>query len=130
MVVRPSHRVDVKWFRQVGPIGWTEEHEVAASGIGTIAADTGGCTYFVRAETLPYLASAWSPRPGMNDRPERGLTPYGMVRDFAGRALDAMRTTRLGWAMNRSFPTVAVRTKQFVDYLLTLPRGHLLREAV
>ena len=55
---------------------------------------------------------------GMNDRPERGLTPYGM-RDFAGRALDAMRTTRLGWAMNRSFPTVAVRTKQFVDYLLT-----------
>lgn len=39
MVVRLSDRVEVEWFRQVGPTGWlTEENEIAVSGIGTIAA--------------------------------------------------------------------------------------------
>ena len=38
MVVRLSDRVEVEWFRQVGPISETEEDEIAVSGIGTIAA--------------------------------------------------------------------------------------------
>ena len=38
MVVRLSDRVDVEWFKQVSPIGWTEQDEIAVSGIGTIAA--------------------------------------------------------------------------------------------
>ena len=38
MVVRLSERVDVEWFKQVGPIGWPEQDEIAVSGIGTIAA--------------------------------------------------------------------------------------------
>ena len=38
MVVRLSDRVEVEWFRQVGPIRETEEDEIAVSGIGTIAA--------------------------------------------------------------------------------------------
>ena len=38
MVVRLSDRVDVEWFKQVGPTGWTEQDEIAVSGIGTIAA--------------------------------------------------------------------------------------------
>ena len=38
MVVRLSDRVDVEWFKQVGPTGPTEPNEVAVSGIGTIAA--------------------------------------------------------------------------------------------
>ena len=38
MVVKLSDRVDVEWFKQVSPIGWTECDEIAVSGIGTIAA--------------------------------------------------------------------------------------------
>ena len=38
MVVRLSDRVDVEWFRQVGPVWRPAEDEVAVSGIGTIAA--------------------------------------------------------------------------------------------
>ena len=38
MVVRLSDRVDVEWFRQVGPAGWAAHDEVDVSGIGTIAA--------------------------------------------------------------------------------------------
>ena len=38
MVVRLSDRVDVEWFKQVGPTGWPEQDEIAVSGIGTIAA--------------------------------------------------------------------------------------------
>ena len=38
MVVRLSRRVKVDWFKQVSPIGWTEQDEIAVSGIGTIAA--------------------------------------------------------------------------------------------
>ncbi len=38
MVVKLSDRVEVEWFRQVSPIGWTEPDEIAVSGIGTIAA--------------------------------------------------------------------------------------------
>ena len=39
MVVKLSDRVEVEWFKQVGPTGWlTEENEIAVSGIGTIAA--------------------------------------------------------------------------------------------
>ena len=38
MVVRLSDRVDVEWFKQVGPIAWPEQDEIAVSGIGTIAA--------------------------------------------------------------------------------------------
>ena len=38
MVVRLSDRVEVEWFKQVSPIGWTEHDEIAVSGIGTIAA--------------------------------------------------------------------------------------------
>ena len=37
MVVRFSDRVDIEWFKQVGPIGWAEQNEIAVSGIGTIA---------------------------------------------------------------------------------------------
>ena len=38
MVVRLSDRVEVEWFRQVGPISDTADDEIAVSGIGTIAA--------------------------------------------------------------------------------------------
>ena len=38
MVVRLSDRVDVEWFKQVGPIAWPKQDEIAVSGIGTIAA--------------------------------------------------------------------------------------------
>ena len=38
MVVKLSNRVEVNWFKQVSPIGWTEKGEIAVSGIGTIAA--------------------------------------------------------------------------------------------
>ena len=38
MVVRLSDRVDVEWFKQVGPTGWSAPDEMAVSGIGTIAA--------------------------------------------------------------------------------------------
>lgn len=37
-IVKLSDRVDVDWFRQVSPIGWVDEDEIAVSGIGTIAA--------------------------------------------------------------------------------------------
>lgn len=37
MVVRLSDRVEVEWFKQVGPTCWTEPDEVAVSGIGTVA---------------------------------------------------------------------------------------------
>ena len=38
MVVKLSDRVEVEWFKQVGPTGWVEQDEIAVSGIGTIAA--------------------------------------------------------------------------------------------
>ena len=38
MVVRLSDQVDIEWFKQVGPIVWPGEDEIAVSGIGTIAA--------------------------------------------------------------------------------------------
>ena len=39
MVVRLSDRVDVEWFKQVGPVWrYPEEGEIAVSGIGTITA--------------------------------------------------------------------------------------------
>ncbi len=38
MVVRLSDRVEVEWFRQVGPIREAAEDEIAVSGLGTIAA--------------------------------------------------------------------------------------------
>ena len=38
MVVKLSDRVQVEWFKQVGPIGWSEQDEIVVSGIGTIAA--------------------------------------------------------------------------------------------
>ena len=37
-IVKLSDRVDVEWFRQVSPIGWVNDDEIAVSGIGTIAA--------------------------------------------------------------------------------------------
>lgn len=37
-IVKLSDRVDVEWFRQVSPIGWCADDEMAVSGIGTIAA--------------------------------------------------------------------------------------------
>ena len=37
-VVRLSDRVEVEWFKQVGPTGWPESDQIAVSGIGTIAA--------------------------------------------------------------------------------------------
>lgn len=38
MVVKLSDRVDVEWFKQIGPISEPLEDEIAVSGIGTIAA--------------------------------------------------------------------------------------------
>ena len=39
MVVRLSDRVDVEWFKQVGPVGWLDkDDEIAVSGIGTVTA--------------------------------------------------------------------------------------------
>lgn len=38
MVVKLSDRVKVEWFKQVSPIGYVAEDEIAVSGIGTIAA--------------------------------------------------------------------------------------------
>jgi len=37
-VVKLSNRVDAQWYRQVSPIGWLLDDEIAVSGIGTIAA--------------------------------------------------------------------------------------------
>ena len=37
-VVRLSDRVEVEWFKQVGPTGWPEQDQIAVSGIGTIGA--------------------------------------------------------------------------------------------
>ncbi len=37
-VVKLSDRVGVEWFRQVSPIGWVLDDEIAVSGIGTVAA--------------------------------------------------------------------------------------------
>lgn len=37
-VVKLSDRVDIEWYRQVSPIGWVDDEEIAVSGIGTIAA--------------------------------------------------------------------------------------------
>ncbi len=38
MVVKLSDRVEIEWFKQVGPTGWPEHDEIAVSGIGTITA--------------------------------------------------------------------------------------------
>ena len=38
LVVQLSHRVEVEWFRAVPPISELGEHDIAISGIGTIAA--------------------------------------------------------------------------------------------
>ena len=38
MVVKLSDRVDVEWFKQIGPISQNADDEIAVSGIGTIAA--------------------------------------------------------------------------------------------
>ena len=38
MVVRLSDRVEVEWFKQVGPISEVAPDEIAVSGLGTIAA--------------------------------------------------------------------------------------------
>ena len=38
MVVRLSDRVDVEWFKQIGPVWGAEPDEIGVSGIGTIAA--------------------------------------------------------------------------------------------
>ena len=37
-IVKLSDRVGVEWFRQVSPISWVNDDEIAVSGIGTIAA--------------------------------------------------------------------------------------------
>ena len=37
-IVKLSDSVDVEWFKQISPIGWGSEEEIAVSGIGTIAA--------------------------------------------------------------------------------------------
>lgn len=37
-IVKLSDRVDVEWYKQVSPIGWCADDEIAVSGIGTIAA--------------------------------------------------------------------------------------------
>ena len=38
MVVRLSDRVDVEWFKQIGPVGDGEPGEIEVSGVGTITA--------------------------------------------------------------------------------------------
>ncbi|MDE2934790.1 MAG: hypothetical protein OXS47_13110 [Chloroflexota bacterium] len=38
MVVKLSDRVDIEWFRQVGPTKEVRDDEIAVSGIGTVAA--------------------------------------------------------------------------------------------
>lgn len=38
MVVRLSDRVEIDWFKQVGPTAWPGQNEIAVSGIGTVAA--------------------------------------------------------------------------------------------
>ena len=72
MVVKLSDRVDVEWFRQVSPIGWTECDEIAVSGIGTIAAARvtprdGSIAPFIAASMYgrwigshPSVKTAWS----------------------------------------------------------------------
>lgn len=51
MVVRLSDRVEVEWFRQVGPIAETRDDEIAVSGVGTIAA-----ARVIRHDAPPFLA--------------------------------------------------------------------------
>ena len=68
MVVKLSDRVEVEWFRQVSPIGETEEDEIAVSGIGTIAA-----ARVVPKDAPPFIAvsmyARWiKPHPYANSR--------------------------------------------------------------
>ena len=51
MVVKLSDRVEVEWFRQVGPISEPREDEIAVSGIGTIAA-----ARVIPREAPPFIA--------------------------------------------------------------------------
>ena len=37
-IVKLSDRVEVEWFKQISPVSWVAEDEIAVSGIGTIAA--------------------------------------------------------------------------------------------
>lgn len=37
-VVKLSDRVEIEWFKQISPVSWVAEDEIAVSGIGTIAA--------------------------------------------------------------------------------------------
>ena len=58
MVVKLSDRVEVEWFKQVGPISDVEADEIAVSGLGTIAAAR------VTADGVPpfivvSMAAAW-----------------------------------------------------------------------
>ncbi len=68
MAVKLSDRVEVEWFKQVSPIGWTEQDEIAVSGIGTIAA-----ARVVPKDAPPFIAvsmyARWiKPHPYANSR--------------------------------------------------------------
>ena len=51
MVVKLSNRVEVEWFKQVGPISMPAGNEIAVSGIGTIAA-----ARIVPSDAEPFIA--------------------------------------------------------------------------
>ena len=66
MVVKLSDRVEVEWFKQVGPISEPAEDEIAVSGIGTIAA-----ARVLPKDAPPFIAvsmyARWiSPHPSRN----------------------------------------------------------------
>lgn len=67
-IVRLSDRADVEWFRQVSPIGWCADDEIAVSGIGTIAAarvTPGSAEPFV----VVSMYARWAgPHPSTNSR--------------------------------------------------------------
>lgn len=67
-VIKLSNRVGVNWYRQVSPVGWMLDDEIAVSGIGTIAA-----ARIQPANTEPFVAvsmyARWlSPHPSANSK--------------------------------------------------------------
>lgn len=67
MVVKLSKRVEVEWFKQISPIGGMANDEIAASGIGTIAAARVKPTDRSASFIAVSMYARWmSPHPGVH----------------------------------------------------------------
>jgi len=88
-VVKLSDRIDVEWFRQVSPISYVEEDEIAVSGIGTIAAAR---ITPVASDTKPFIAvsmyARWmSPHPSTRSKWSVGHSDgsaHRIISDLSG----------------------------------------------